>query len=402
MHWRKRTEMRATLALVAFLLLAPAFPQDPAHAALDSIAWERMASWMKPTGRHKRHNFQFHFRYGTHYRFDGALGQVGRRDTTHPAGTRYKTASVAKTFVAVLALQLVEQGRIGLDSAVVHYLPDALVRPLVRVDGVDLGHTITVRQLLAHTGGLSDYIFDDWRFLLRTQLRPRKAHTPQEHLRNTVKHGMAERKTSVPGSAFHYSDTGYLLLALVVEQAGGAALNAQLQERICTPLGLRDTWTDSWDSSYAHMMHQYHGRRDVTKVLHPSVEFGGGGLITSTADLERFINALAKGELYREPGTLAAMLTRHSPAYGLGIDVFRFDAKPSGATGLDSLTMIGHSGFFGVNMYHIPELDVTWVSSIGQVKGFGREGRALPWWPLLKECIRVYGVKPSSPDRIMR
>ena len=381
--------MRAPLFLFAALLFAPAFPQFDAR--LDSLAQDRMASWMKPNGRHKRHNFQFHFRYGAHYRFDGALGQVSKRDTTNPAGHRYKTASVAKTFVAVLAMQLVEQGRIGLDSAVVHYLPDALVRPLVRVKGRNLGHTITVRQLLAHSGGLSDYIFDDWRFLLRTQLRPRKAHTPQEHLRNTVRHGMAKRKTAMPGSRFHYSDTGYLLLALVVEQAGGAPLNTLLQERICTPLGLRDTYTDSWDSSYTHMMHQYHGRRDVTEVLHPSVEFGGGGLITSTADLERFINALAKGKLYRERSTLDLMLTRHSSNYGLGIDVIRFDARPSGVTGLDSLTMIGHSGFFGVNMYHIPELDVTWVSSIGQVKGFAKEGRALPWWALLKECVAVYG-----------
>ncbi len=85
------------------------------------------------------------------------------------------------------------------------------------------------------------------------------------------------------------------------------------------------------------------------------------------------------------------MMTRHSPSYGLGIDVIRFDAKPSGVDGLDSLTMIGHSGFFGVNMYHILELDVTWVSSIGQVKGFGREDRAMPWWALLKQCIEVFG-----------
>jgi D-alanyl-D-alanine carboxypeptidase len=381
----------ALLAVLWSMSGTPCTAQDTHHAQLDSLAWERMASWMKPTGRHKRHNFQFHFRYGDHYSFDGALGQVSRRDTTDPTGHRYKTASVAKTFVAVLVLQLVEEGRIGLDSAVVRYLPDALVRPLVRVKGEDLGHTITVRQLLAHTGGLSDYIFDDWRFLLRTQLRPRKAHTPQEHLRISVKHGMAKRKTSVPGSAFHYSDTGYLLLALLVEQVGGASLNEQLQARICTPLDLRDTWTDSWDSSYSHMMHQYHGRRDVTAVLHPSVEFGGGGIITSTADLTRFINGVSKGELFRDPATLKAMLTRHSPTYGLGIDVIRFDAKPSGVTGLDSLTMIGHSGFFGVNMYHIPELDVTWVSSIGQVKGFKRENRALPWWALLKECVVVYG-----------
>lgn len=40
---------------------------------------------------------------------------------------------------------------------------------------------------------------------------------------------------------------------------------------------------------------------------------------------------------------------------------------------------------------HIPELDVTWVSSIGQVKGFAKEDRALPWWALLKECVVVYG-----------
>ena len=386
--------MRALLLLFATLLFAPAFPQHDAW--LDSIAWDRMASWMKPNGRNKRHNFQFHFRYGEHYRFDGALGQVSKRDKASPAGHRYKTASVAKTFVAVLVLQLVEEGRIALDSAVVHYLPDELVRPLVRVKGKDVGHTITVRQLLAHTGGLSDYIFDDWRFLVRTQLNPRKEHTPQEHLRIAVKHGMAKRKTSVPGSAFHYSDTGYLLLALMVEKVGAASLNSQLQQRICSPLGLHDTWTDSWDSTYTRMMHQYHGRRDVTAVLHPSVEFGGGGLITSTADLARFINGLAKGELFRERSTLDRMLKHHSPAYGLGIDVIRFDAKPSGVAGLDSLTMIGHSGFFGVNMYHIPELDVTWVSSIGQVKGFEKERRALPWWPLLRECIRLYGVKPRE------
>ncbi len=386
--------LRPAVALLAIALLVGAIPcsaQDPHHAELDSLAWERLASWMKPAGRHKRHNFQFHFRYGEHYTFDGALGRSSRKDSTNPAGFRYKTASVAKTFVAVLVMQLVEEGRIGLDSAVVRYLPDALVRPLVRVKGEDLGHTITVRQLLAHTGGLSDYIFDDWRFLLRTQLRPRKAHTPQEHLRITLKHGMARRNTAVPGSRYHYTDTGYLLLALLVEQVGGASLNAQLQQRICTPLGLRDTWTDSWDSSYSHMMHQYHGRRDVTEVLHPSVEFGGGGIITSTADLARFITGLARGELFREPATLEAMLTRHSPEYALGVEVYRFDAKPSGVTGLDSLTMIGHSGFFGVNMYHVPELDVTWVSSIGQVKGFEKEDRALPWWALMKECLVVYG-----------
>ncbi|MBK9146976.1 MAG: beta-lactamase family protein [Flavobacteriales bacterium] len=386
--------MRAPLLLFAALLFAPAFPQFDAR--LDSIAWDRMASWMKPNGRNKRHNFQFHFRYGEHYRFDGALGQVSKRDTTNPAGPRYKTASVAKTFVAVLVLQLVEEGRVALDSAVVRYLPEELVRPLVRVKGKDLGHTITVRQLLAHMSGLSDYIFDDWRFLARTQLNPSKARTPQEHLRIAVKHGMAKRKTSLPGSAFHYSDTGYLLLALLVEEVGATSLNTQLQERICSPLGLHDTWTDSWDSAYTRMMHQYHGRRDVTAVLHPSVEFGGGGLISSTADLARFINGLAKGELLRDRSTLDLMLKRHSPAYGLGIDVIRFDAKPSGIAGLDSLTMIGHSGFFGVNMYHIPELDVTWVSSIGQVKGFEKERRALPWWPLLKECIRLYGVRPRE------
>jgi D-alanyl-D-alanine carboxypeptidase len=383
-----------TTALMVLTLLPGATQctaQDPHRAGLDSLAWERMASWMKPNGRHKRHNFQFHFRYGDHYSFDGALGQVSKRDTTNPAGYRYKTASVAKTFVAVLVMQLVEEGRIALDSAVVRYLPDELVRPLVRVKGEDLGHTITVRQLLAHTGGLSDYIFDDWRFLLRTQLRPRKAHTTTEILRAYERHGMARRKTAVPGSRYHYTDTGYLLLALLVEQVGGASLNAQLQQRICTPLGLRNTWTDSWDSSYTHIMHQYHGRRSVTEKLHPSVEFGGGGIVTSNADLARFINGLAKGELFRDPATLKAMLTRHSPTYGLGIDVIRFDAKPSGVTGLDSLTMIGHSGFFGVNMYHVPELDVTWVSSIGQVKGFKKENRALPWWPLMKECVVVYG-----------
>lgn len=381
------------LLLASFILVVVStYAQADHKQELDSIAYRVMDAWIKPKGRKARVNYQLYFQYDTLYRFEGASGQVSKKDNSSPMGMKYKSASVAKTFFATMILQLAEEGKLHFDSKMCLYLDASTTDDLLIVDGEDRTCDISVRQLLDHTSGLRDYIFEDWRFMLRTQLRPRKNVSPQEHLHTFKKHGLNKRKTTLPGSAYLYSDTNYLLLALIIEQLTGNSIQQELDARICKRLGLTDTYIDTWDSAYTNTMHQYHNARNVTELLHPSVEFGGGGLICTNADLARFIQALMNGELFEQQGTLEEMLAVHDGGYGLGIA--RRGYRDTWLGGSDSTKVYhgyGHGGFFGVEMFHLPELKLTFVSSCGQAGTFKTPATA-PWWALARECYVRFGV----------
>ena len=105
--------------------------------------------------------------------------------------------------------------------------------------------------------------------------------------------------------------------------------------------------------------HQYFGDLD-TYDFDPSFDlFGGGGLVSTTADLARFWRALFAGEVYKQPRTLAEMLTvrRDHAAAGL------FQVEVGGYTGWQ------HGGFWGSEVVHVPDLDLTIALSVGQADG---------------------------------
>ena len=342
-----------------------------------------------------RLNFQLYYNFNDHYIFNGAIGQTSLKDTTVPLNYKFKSASVAKSFVATLILQLSEDGKVNLDSPISNYLDPSIVKQLVVVDGVDYGSQITVRQLLNHTGGLSDYIFDDKRFVVHTLMFPRKAHSPLEHLEKYRKHNMYKKGTYIPGTSYHYSDTGYLLLALIIEKTSHRTLSEQLELKIIKPLNLKNTYLDNWDSTYTNTMHQYRNRKDVTKTLHPSVEFGGGGLICTTEDLAIFVKGLFDIKLFRDSSTLEQMTNINADNYGLGIYQFKIAEKYFDPLSTDSLVVYGHSGYFGVDMYHIPDLNITWANSIGQVSL--RKVDALPpWFQMTLACYQYLPRKSKE------
>ena len=141
------------------------------------------------------------------------------------SGDRFKVGSITKTFVATAVLQLVGRGPAAAGRQVERWLPGL----------VPGGSRITVRELLAHTGGLFDYLDDPRPFAPYLAGDFGFRWTPRRLVRIAVSHP----PLFAPGAAFSYSNTGYLLLGLIAERAGGEPIAAQLHDRIIAPLGLR-------------------------------------------------------------------------------------------------------------------------------------------------------------------
>ncbi|WTT36734.1 beta-lactamase family protein [Kitasatospora sp. NBC_00085] len=232
-----------------------------------------------------------------------------------PTDGQVRIGSNTKTFTAVVVLQLVGEGRIGLDATVDTYLPG-----LVRGEGID-GSRITVRQLLQHTSGLpnySDYLGDEVRYF-----------EPRELLGTALRH----KADFDPGKGWKYSNTNYVLAGLIVQEVTSRPLAEEIDRRIIRHLGLRHTYFPApGDATIREPHPKGYDResagarlRDVTET-DPSWGWAAGQLISTDSDLNRFFGALLGGDLLAD-AQLAQMRTT-VPAestfgpgarYGLGL-----------------------------------------------------------------------------------
>jgi len=218
---------------------------------------------------------------------------------------RSRISGVTKSFTATVVLQLVRERRLGLDDRLGRWLPGLITN----------GDTITVRQLLNHTSGIFDYAQDP--SVLTPYVQGDLTHVldPAEAVRVAAGHG----PLFAPGKGFAYSNTNYVLLALIVEKVTGRPIGAELTDRIFRPLGLRHTsYPRSSDIAGAHS----HGylqidpgtRFDVTP-WSPTFYGAAGGIVSNPDDVARFYRALLTGSLLDRAG-LRAMKTIDPVATG--------------------------------------------------------------------------------------
>ncbi|MEV6979615.1 serine hydrolase domain-containing protein, partial [Kitasatospora sp. NPDC093806] len=232
----------------------------------------------------------------------------------------FRIGSVTKTFVSTVTLQLVAEGRLGLDDRVENLLPGVLPN----------GRDITLRQLLNHTSGVFNYTEDpsfsfdrtpeatqDW--LDTGRWRP---WSPQQliDLANTHPAYFA------PGQGWHYSNTNYVVVGQIIERVTGRSWAQEVERRIIRPLGLTGTsmpiHSTTIPGPHAHGYFDLPtGPADTTE-LDPSMAGASGAGISTTADLTTFITALVGGRLLPRP--LLAEMMRITPEsgadqYGLGL-----------------------------------------------------------------------------------
>lgn len=248
-----------------------------------------------------------------------------------PRNGQVRIGSNTKAFTAVVVLQLVGEGKIGLDDLVDTHLPG-----LVRGEGID-GNHITVRQLLQHTSGLPDYLND--------VPRPRP-YDPRELLGFALRH----KAVFAPGTNWGYSNTNYVLAGMIVEKVTGHALAEEVERRVIRRAGLRHTYFPApGDTGIREPHPQGYDRespgaplRDVTE-MDPSWAWAAGQMISTNSDLNRFYTALLSGRLLPD-AQLAQMRTTvpaeyfgHGARYGLGLV-----SKPLSCGGV----YWGHGGSF--------------------------------------------------------
>jgi CubicO group peptidase (beta-lactamase class C family) len=205
------------------------------------------------------------------------------------ATTNYRLASVSKQFTAASILLLAEDSRLELDDRVRKWLP-SLPKAAERV---------TIRHLLTHTSGLIDY----------EDVIP-ETFKPQLHDADVLRLLESQDRTYfAPGSAYRYSNSGYALLALIVERASGKTFATFLRERIFQPLGMTNTVAFeegiSTVSNRAFGYTQEQGRWGRTDQSQTSAVLGDGGIYSSIDDLARWDAALYDGRLLR-PASLQA------------------------------------------------------------------------------------------------
>lgn len=260
--------------------------------------------------------------------------------------TAFRVASNTKTFVAVTVLRLWEDGKLKLDESMRAYVDPAYVAALEK-DGYDTAK-ITVRQLLAHTSGLADHA-QTKQFLDFIQAHPDHGWTREYQMQALVDW---TDPLSAPGAQFHYSDDGYCLLGNIIERITGQPLAVAVRTTLgFDKLGLSSTYWETQEPAPAKAgprAHQYLMGQD-TYNWNPSLDmYGGGGLVSTPEDLARFLAALFEGKVFKQPGTLQAMLSKDGlPAdspYRLGI----FEVDVGGVKGY------WHSGFWGTAALYVP------------------------------------------------
>jgi D-alanyl-D-alanine carboxypeptidase len=226
---------------------------------------------------------------------------------------RYRIASVTKSFVATLVLQLEAQGLLKIDDPVERFLPGV----------VPNGAAITLRELLSHTSGLYNYT-DDPAFTTSLILDPTRPRSPQELLSVAFSHP----PLFAPGTSWSYSNTNYVVLGLVVEAVTGQPLGVDLLGRIFKPLGLRSTSFPSdisFGPGFAHGYVSLQGSPliDVTPALNPTWAWAAGAIVSNAADVSTFYARLLGVHLLLPATQLAEMkfVSGVASGYGLGLRV---------------------------------------------------------------------------------
>lgn len=223
----------------------------------------------------------------------------------------FRTGSITKQFTAVAILQLVQAGKLKLDDPITKYVTDLDTR----------GQTITIEHLLTHTSGMPNYTAVPKFFGVRDQ-----KYTP----RQIVALVDDQPLDFEPGSHFKYSNTGYVLLGMVIEKASGQPCPDYMAEHVFKPAGLKDTRYGANDFPTDRHAHGYEASQDGYKVAEPldmSQPFAAGAIESTVDDLWRWTQAVSEGKLV-DPKLIERAWTPYTPSegksrYGYGWDISR-------------------------------------------------------------------------------
>lgn len=280
----------------------------------------------------------------------------------------FRIASVTKTFVACCILRLWEDGKLSLDDPISKYISKTHYDILKR--GTYDADKITIRHLITHSSGLFDHTHAK-EYFDRIEKEPSHVWTRTEQLEALVNWG---KPVGAIGEKFSYSDTGYILLAEILEKITGKSMNDAFFNLLkLKQLGLKNTQVEdavNINNNPKDRIHQYTQGTD-TYDWNPSIDlYGGGGLLSTTKDLSLFFQGLFQHKIFSNKATLDTMLAKTTY---LSSEKLRMDYRKGiylvKLNGLDAWT---HTGYWGTQVVYVPAKNVTMATNYSngwQVRG---------------------------------
>ena len=238
--------------------------------------------------------------------------------------TKFNLGSMNKMFTAVAVAQLAERGKLSFDDPISRFVDESWLPD-------DVTGKVKVAHLLTHTSGLGSYFNETYENTSRLKFRELDDYKPLVR---------GEELAFAPGSRSRYSNTGFLLLGVVVEKASGQNYFEYVREHVYAPAGMADSDSYALDEVVENAATGYYREGAKLKdntLLHVMRGGPAGGGYSTVRDLHRFARALVKAELLRrETVQLLWSPKPASPGYGYGFQLGQAGGK----------RFVGHSGGF--------------------------------------------------------
>lgn len=250
-----------------------------------------------------------------------------------------RIASITKPMTAIALLQLYEQGKVDLDAPIQKYLPDFPKKP----EGV-----ITCRQLLGHSSGIDAYAS-------KKEVNNQKNY---KDLQAAIENIQGRDLVAPPGSQFHYTSYGYVVLGRIIEKVSGLGFEAYLKKNIWEPAGMDHTSIEKFAETVAHKAQIYHkdkkGKIRPESFTNLSDRLPGGGVQSTLEDLLKFGQAVLNHRLIKAE-TLDMMiknqgLKKEGNGYGLGWYLYGINPRYGNVFGHNG-SQLGASAF----LFLLPE-----------------------------------------------
>ena len=249
-------------------------------------------------------------------------------------GDRMPSGSTGKTFVSALSILLAQEGTFSLDDKAEKWLGDR-----EWFDRLPNAKNLTIRLLLRHQSGIIEpYNVEETSKRIFGMLNAnREKDIPPEEI---ISYVLDREPLFEAGKGFNYSDTNYLIVGLIIEEATQSTYYQELQKRILTPYGLANTLPQDRQDlpglipGYTNFLGIF-GEGTIKTVMNskmiynPKFEWTGGGIITNSGDLVRWAKLLYEEKLSSQP--YLEELLEHDPSiasYGLGVFVHDTELGP--------------------------------------------------------------------------
>lgn len=268
--------------------------------------------------------------------------------------------SITKTFTATLILQLAEEGVLDLDDTVGEWLPGLPQKSSRWIDD-----TVTIRQLLNHTSGVSNFWDNLMWYVIAWVLFPDKILEPEDILT------FVQRPYFAPGEGFHYSNTNYILLGMIIEEATNSNIAVELRNRLFDPIGLENTFLEIEEPVYGELAHGHMLGFDQTRFPREarySSGFTAASILSTAEDIAMWAQALFRGDVLSEDSleqmldVIDSDLSFFELEIKVGLGMMLLEHPQFGEVWNHTGQMEGYTAFMG----YVPDNDIILVVLMNQ------------------------------------